>query len=60
MTNLRFASNKQLNYMKYRYEYCKGDCESCPCKVEGRRCRYVYEEVKKELDERNKRPEKRD
>ena len=59
MTSLWFASDEYILYMKYRYEHCNGDCESCPCKVEGYYCRYVYEEITKELDERDKKPGKR-
>lgn len=54
MNSLWFTNDKQLHYMKYRYEHCNGDCESCPCKVEGYRCRYIYDEAIKELNKREK------
>ena len=54
-TSVWFENTKQLIYMVHRYEHCDGDCESCPCKVEGYRCRYIYDEAKKELEEREER-----
>lgn len=52
MNNFQNIDTKELLYKKYRYEHCDGDCESCPCKVEGYQCRYVYDETKKELEKR--------
>lgn len=59
MNSLWFASDTLLIYMKYRYEHCDKDCESCPCKVEGYHCRYVYEETTKEIDKREKYQKKK-
>ncbi len=54
MTNIKTLSTKDLLYANYRYKNCDGDCNSCPCHSEECRCSQFYEQVKKELNERDK------
>lgn len=53
MENIKTLSTRDLLYAVYRHKNCDGDCNSCPCHNDKHRCSQVYEQVKKELAERN-------
>jgi hypothetical protein len=53
MMNVKALSIKELLYANYRYKNCDRDCDSCPCHNENYRCSQVYDQIKKELAERD-------
>lgn len=53
MINIKTLSDKELLYANYRYKNCDGDCNSCPCHDDNYRCSQVYNQIKKELAERD-------
>ena len=54
MMNIKTLSDEELLYANYRYKNCDGDCNSCPCHDEERRCSQVHDKIMKELAERDR------
>lgn len=52
MANVKALSDKELLYANYRYKNCDGDCNSCPCHDDNRRCSELHTEILKELAQR--------